>query len=153
MSELRKRFLNRLNLWLGSLIAILTGTACDPVVLPTYGVPPVEAMYGPMPAPMFVVSGEVHNEAKEPLHKMQVVIDCNYLEKNDTLYTHEGTFGKAYDAIPQTVTITVNDTTNVYQPHTETKWIRVSDLEVGWGDSRALTFDITLTKKAGVKEE
>lgn len=132
-------------MWLASIIAILTGTtSCDK---------DRECLYGPMPAPMFVVSGEVHNEAKEPLHKMQVVIDCNYLEKNDTLYTHEGTFGKAYDAIPQTVTITVNDTTNVYQPHTETKWIKVSDLEVGWGDSRELTFDITLTKKTGVKEE
>ncbi len=146
MSKLRKRFLNRINLWLGSLIAILTGTtSCDPLV--EYGVPPVSVMYDPASGPVFRVSGNVHNDTGEMLENMQVVIDCSHLEKNDTLYTHYGNFGQIYDAIPKKVTLTINDTTDIYESYTTTKQINVTELEGNDFTGHYLSFDIMLTKK------
>ncbi len=144
MSKLHKRFLNRLNLWLGSLIAILTGTACDPIVLPTYGVPPLEDMYGPAPGPVFRVMGNVHNDTGEALQRMQVVINCG---KNDTTYTDGGYFEQAYNSIPKKVTLIVNDTTNTYESYTTTKNIDIDGLDGNDFMGRYLSFDIMLTKK------
>ncbi|MGM9831959.1 MAG: hypothetical protein ACI3Z5_08105 [Paludibacteraceae bacterium] len=143
MSKLHKRFLNRFNMWLASIIAILTGTtSCDPVV-----------MYGPGPGPTFSVFGKVQNEAKEPLERMQVIINCSGMQ-NDTIHSNdEGIFGHPYDAIPGTIVITVNDTANIYESYTEAKKIKVSELNGDDFTGRSIHFDITLTKKAGVKEE
>lgn len=147
MSKLRKRFLNRLNLWLGSLIAILTGATSCNYNVPEYGVPPVATMYDPASGPVFRVSGNVHNDTGEMLENMQVVIDCSHLEQNDTLYTHYGSFGQIYDVIPKKVTLTVNDTTNTYDSYSTTKQINVAELEGNDFTGHYLSFDIMLTKK------
>lgn len=127
--NLRNRLLTRINICLGSLIALLTGlTGCE-----SFG---GECMYGTPSVDLQVKVG-VRNLADQPLKDIQLTInpDPEWMMGNIFYTDTEGRFTTQYSKIfpPEQVIIEANDTTGTYKPKTDTVSVKfLGDSQDAW---------------------
>lgn len=104
---MRRRLLSCFNQILTLIIACFGFQACNLI----------EVLYGPAPCDELIVQGKVTNTKQMPLENMQVVIRGHNTWRNDTLYTNQNGEYQNYRAsctIPDSISVIVNDTANVY---------------------------------------
>ena len=122
---MKVKIINKINLLLTTLVGML-GFSCCLTSCNMYGVPSAD----------FFIEGRVINEEKKPLEDIQVMLK-DYWESVYIYTQADGTFQHRYDGEPtELVSITVKDTSGVYQSVTLNvtpsytggkKWYRGSD--------------------------
>ncbi|MCM1034356.1 MAG: radical SAM-associated putative lipoprotein [Paludibacter sp.] len=124
--KLKNRLLTKINLLLGTLIALLgIGCKSQKVVIEKQEIGDtvsvieennrIVAMYG-IPSAKYVIEGAITNRSNEPLEGKQVIVHTNTYSI-DTLYTNnDGRFESSSYGFPtDSVTIEVNDPEHLYE--------------------------------------